>query len=195
MNIGYIYLFIFCIITSIKPIFIKKYFSFLFTSLVSYTLYSIFGGLLLYYYRHKTLNDSDITNFSIREIYPGFLKLTEILLFIYGSIHVPAYMLVSMSTLRVVFIALFDKIINYTSYNWIKYIEIFGIIFSTILINITSIFGKKNGKSIEIIGIIAILLSVIIRGYTFTLFRNYSIEKQDTSKTMIYVGKGGLVFL
>lgn len=195
MNIGYIYLLIFCIIASLKPVFIKKYNAFLFTSLVSYTLYHLLGGLSIYYYKHKTLYDKDIMNFSFQELYPGFLKVLEILLYIYGSVHVPAYMLVSMSTLRVVFIALFDKIINYTSYNWIKYIEIFGIIFSTLLINSASIFGKKNGKHIEIIGVIAVLASVIIRGYIFTRFRNYTIEKQDTSKTMILIGKGGSVFL
>jgi len=195
MNIGYIYLFIYSIIASLKPVFVKKYNAFLFTSLVSYTLYHLLGGLSLYYYKHKTIYDKDIMNFSFQELYPGFLKLTEILLFIYGSIHVPAYMLVSMSTLRVVFIAFFDKIINNTSYNWIKYIEIFGIIFSTLLINIVSIFGKKGNTPIESIGVIAILLSVVIRGYIFTRFRNYTIEKQDTSKTMIFIGKGGSVFL
>ena len=59
----------------------------------------------------------------------------------------------------------------------------------------SSIFGKKNEKSIKIIGIISILLSVIVRGYIFTRFRNYTIEKQDTSKTMIFIGKGSSVFL
>jgi len=195
MNTGYIYLFIFCIIASVKPIFIKKYNAFLFTSLVSYTLYHLLGGLLLYYYKHKTIKDKDIENFSPSELYPGFLKSLEILLFVYGSTHVPAYMLVSMSTLRVVTIAFFDKFINKATYDNVKYIEIVGIIFSTIIINISSIFGKKNEKSIKIIGIISILLSVIVRGYIFTRFRNYTIEKQDTSKTMIFIGKGSSVFL
>jgi drug/metabolite transporter (DMT)-like permease len=194
MNIGYLYLFIFSAILSMRPLLVKKYSKYTFLSMLSFTISYVVGGMVLYYYKHRNFKDKDIRSISFKELHVGFIKLADIFLFVYGASIVPAYMMVSMIALRIVFISLFDKFMNNTEYNWISYIKIFGIMISIVLINSNTFFGKHK-KSTNLLGVLSMFISVILYSYVFTISRRYEIEKKNISKTMIYLGKGGIPFL
>lgn len=162
--------------------------------MLSFTISYVVGGMVLHYYKHRNFQDKDVRSLSFEELHVGFVKLADIFLFVYGASIVPAYMMVSMIALRIVFISLFDKFMNNAEYNWISYVKIIGIMFSIILINSNTFFGKHK-KSINLLGVLSMFISVILYSYVFTMSRRYEIEKKDISKTMIYLGKGGIPFL
>jgi drug/metabolite transporter (DMT)-like permease len=99
-----------------------------------------------------------------------------------GHSLLPVSVSVPLLNLQIVFTYIFNYILNNYKFILTDYIAIPLIIIGSIVVNLDKIFGSKSSSNnhnmyIYIFGIICILLSTIISGYTFNVF--YDLDKKD----------------
>jgi drug/metabolite transporter (DMT)-like permease len=193
MDISYIYLTLFVLLQSITPIFIKKQKKYLLIN-TFITVVVIFVSMSLYYY-YKKKDASYITKFDIQSLYPGFLTQITTLLLLYSLTILPSYIAIPLSSLGIIFISMFDIIINKTVYTSIKYIQMLLLLLGICIINYKIIFIRKQKIEYNPLGIVLIVISCIITGYMYTFLRDNTIKEKDSSKTIILQYKGSLLFL
>ena len=193
MDISYLYLTLFVLIQSITPIFIKKEKNFLFiNSFVSVLV--VFISMSVYYY-YKTKDINYIKEFDIKTLFPGFLTQISTSLLLYSLTILPSYIAIPLSSLGIIFISMFDIILNKTIYTSIKYVQMVLLLLGICIVNYKIIFIRKQKIEYNPLGIVLIVISSVITGYLYTFLRDYTIKEKDSSKTLILQYKGSLLFL
>lgn len=193
MDISYLYLTLFVLIQSITPIFIKKEKKYLFiNSFVSVLV--VFISMSIYYY-YKTKDINYIKEFDIKTLFPGALSQITTSLVLYSLTILPSYIAIPLSSLGIIFISMFDIILNKTIYTSIKYVQMILLLLGICVVNYKIIFIRKQKIEYNPLGVVLIVISSVITGYLYTFLRDYTIKEKDSSKTLILQYKGSLLFL
>ena len=191
MNKGYIFLFVFSLLSSIRPIFLKSYKKFIDINFLISALCLFIGSSISYYFIYKDFNYIKEVHF--KDLIPGIISQIKFLLKYYGIVLLPSFIGIPLTATWLIFSIVFDKLLNNAHYSIKRYLEFFVIFIGILIINYKKLINK-NDSSYSNIGIIMILLSSVLSGFLTTYFRSLTIKSSEPLKTMILESKGA-VFL
>lgn len=192
MDVAYLYILLYLIVQSFGPLFIKKNKRYLFFNNIVNTFVIFIFSCIHYFYNTK--DTSFITNINTKTLIPGFLSQFSVILVFYAISILPSYIAIPMTTLGIVSISIFDRVLNKTKYTPLKYIQILLILVGIIVINYKHIRSKEKTE-FNIIGVLFLIISSVITGYLYTFLRNYTIKENNPNKTIILQYKGSILFL
>lgn len=198
----YIFFILSIIISSLRPIFFKKYKDYFFMSIYLSTLSMYLGSIVYMYYESR-----EKENYNLIEHIKNSLNIENSILSIISStrfitkqlsyILLPLSISIPLTNLWIVSATIFDKVLYNSKITIMQYISIAILFIGAILINLVKIMDidSSNGGGNYIYGIIAILISIISGGYIYTKFQNLVSSNLDPGYTMGIESGGSLIIL
>lgn len=189
------------ILASFRPIFYKYYKEY-FIMTIFLSLLSMYIGGTIYIY--KTTNDLEETRKKVLKslkrdnLFMSILSEIRFILKQFAVIVLPLSISIPMNNLWLGSSLFFGKMINNENPTIIQIISIGIIIFGCIILNLHKILytsTKKLQKVSYFKGIVSLLLSTILGGYLYSLFKKISTESQDPGFTMNVESGGALIIL
>lgn len=186
-------------LAAFRPIFFKQYKDY-FAMTVYLSLLAMFsGGVGYMYYNLKddeNIKDKVLESLSRENIINSLISELRFILKQFAVINLPLSVSIPMNNLWMVSSAYFAKKINNEIPSRNQIISIIILIFGTIILNLNKVFGEKKKPKVfrnYYKGIISLLLSTILGGYIYSVFKKISTETQNPGFTMSVESGGSLI--
>ena len=199
LDYGHIMFILSTILGAFRPIFYKEYKDYFFIT-VFFSLLSMYIGGILYMYYHlkndEKIKDKIKETLTTRNLMYSFISEIRFILKQIAVISLPLTISIPMNNLWMISSAYFGKVINNEVPTIIEIISIGILILGSIILNLHKMF-EKNSKKFDrnsyIKGITALILSTILGGYIYSIFKHISTESQDPGLTMSIESGGSLI--
>ena len=203
INYHIIFFVLYAIISAFRPVFFVKFKEYFLFSIFLSLLSMYIGSILYMLYEYKTKKNYKILTkikdtFKFKNILNSVIAETRFLSKQYSYILLPLTVSVPLSSLSLISITIFDKVINKVKSNIYEYTSIIFLVIGSIIINFDKILNRKtNNISIKkyIIGIISALVAVVLSGYIYITFQKLTYIKKDPGYTMGVESGGSLVLV
>ena len=198
---GHFYFTMSVILASFRPLFYKKFKDYFFMTVYLSLLSMYCGGVAVMYYNLKKgekLQDKVIETLKPANLLNSILSELRFILKQFAVISLPLTISIPMNNLWMVSSAYFGKVINDEVPSIKQMISIAVLIIGAIVLNLNKLVesstnkGSKASKSYYR-GIASLLVSTILGGYIYSIFKKISTESQDSGFTMAIESGGSLI--
>ena len=198
---GHFYFTLSVILASFRPIFYKQFKDYFFMTVYLSLLSMYCGGLGMMYYNLKKgerMQDKIIETLKPENLLNSILSELRFILKQFAVINLPLTVSIPMNNLWMVSSAYFGRVINNEIPTMKEIISIGVLIIGAIILNLNKILDSNKGKKSKTTkkyyyGIISLLVSTVLGGYIYSIFKKISTESKDSGLTMAIESGGSLI--
>ena len=180
------------VLASFRPIFYKQFKDYFFM-IVYLSLLSMYsGGLGVMYYNLKkgeSFKEKVIETLKPENLLNSLISELRFILKQFAVINVPLTISIPMNNLWMVSSAYFGKVINKEIPTLKEMISVAVLIIGAIVLNLNTLLKLGAGKKSKMTksyyrGIVSLLVSTILGGYIYSIFKKISTETKDSGFTL-----------
>ena len=198
---GHFYFTLSVILASFRPIFYKQFKEYFFMTVYLSLISMYSGGLGFMYYNLKkgeSFKDKIIETLTPTNLLNSFISELRFILKQFAVINLPLTISIPMNNLWMVSSAYFGRVINNEIPTMKEIISIGILIIGAIVLNLNNLLKSGSGKKSKTTksyysGIISLLVSTILAGYIYSIFKKISTETKDSGFTMAVESGGSLI--
>ena len=189
------------VLASFRPIFYKQFKDYFFM-IVYLSLLSMYsGGLGVMYYNLKkgeSFKEKVIETLKPENLLNSLISELRFILKQFAVINLPLTISIPMNNLWMVSSAYFGKVINKEIPTLKEMISVAVLIIGAIVLNLNTLLKLRAGKKSKMTksyyrGIVSLLVSTILGGYIYSIFKKISTETKDSGFTMAVESGGSLI--
>ena len=189
------------VLASFRPIFYKQFKDYFFM-IVYLSLLSMYsGGLGVMYYNLKkgeSFKEKVIETLKPENLLNSLISELRFILKQFAVINLPLTISIPMNNLWMVSSAYFGKVINKEIPTLKEMISVAVLIIGAIVLNLNTLLKLGAGKKSKMTksyyrGIVSLLVSTILGGYIYSIFKKISTETKDSGFTMAVESGGSLI--
>ena len=189
------------VLASFRPIFYKQFKDYFFM-IVYLSLLSMYsGGLGVMYYNLKkgeSFKEKVIETLKPENLLNSLISELRFILKQFAVINLPLTISIPMNNLWMVSSAYFGKVINKEIPTLKEMISVAVLIIGAIVLNLNTLLKSGAGKKSKMTksyyrGIVSLLVSTILGGYIYSIFKKISTETKDSGFTMAVESGGSLI--
>lgn len=198
---GHMYFTLSVILASFRPIFYKQFKEYFFMTIFLSLLSMYTGGLGFMYYNLKkgeSFKEKFLETLSSKNLLNSLLSEVRFILKQFAVISLPLTVSIPMNNLWMVSSTYFGRVINNEIPTMKQLVSIGVLIIGAIILNLNKLLEASKGKKSKMNknyyrGIISLLVSTIIGGYVYSMFKKISTETKDSGFTMAVESGGALI--
>lgn len=198
---GHMYFTLSVILASFRPIFYKQFKEYFFMTIFLSLLSMYAGGIGFMYYNLKkgeSFKEKFLETLSSKNLLNSLLSEIRFILKQFAVISLPLTVSIPMNNLWMVSSTYFGRVINNEIPTMKQLVSIGVLIIGAIILNLNKLLEASKGKKSKVNknyyrGIISLLVSTIIGGYVYSMFKKISTETKDSGFTMAVESGGALI--
>ena len=198
---GHMYFTLSVILASFRPIFYKQFKEYFFMTIFLSLLSMYAGGLGFMYYnlkKEENFKDKFLETLSSKNLLNSLLSEIRFILKQFAVISLPLTVSIPMNNLWMVSSTYFGRVINNEIPTMKQLVSIGVLIMGALILNLNKLLEASKGKNSKVNknyyrGIISLLVSTIIGGYVYSMFKKISTETKDSGFTMAVESGGALI--
>ena len=198
---GHMYFTLSVILASFRPIFYKQFKEYFFMTIFLSLLSMYAGGLGFMYYnlkKEESFKDKFLETLSSKNLLNSLLSEIRFILKQFAVISLPLTISIPMNNLWMVSSTYFGRVINNEIPTMKQLVSIGVLIMGALILNLSKLLEASKGKNSKVNknyyrGMISLLVSTIIGGYVYSMFKKISTETKDSGFTMAVESGGALI--
>lgn len=198
---GHMYFTLSVILASFRPIFYKQFKEYFFMTIFLSLLSMYAGGLGFMYYnlkKEESFKDKFLETLSSKNLLNSLLSEIRFILKQFAVISLPLTISIPMNNLWMVSSTYFGRVINNEIPTMKQLVSIGVLIMGALILNLNKLLEASKGKNSKVNksyyrGMISLLVSTIIGGYVYSMFKKISTETKDSGFTMAVESGGALI--